>query len=187
MGIELTTLSESTQAFQSKMRAARFFFDHIQKLYQPGGVISKIPDELFYYVDAAIFEMHAASQMLLQMINVKSATNIESYRVNWGSNFKKQLRVNDGGLFTWWENFNASPEFHILESMRQYISHRGGSFLQAETSEDGSITLISIPVRFRYYQNLPQLKSSGKSIELLDELNALMVYLDEQFKDLQKA
>lgn len=63
MGIELTTLSESTQAFQSKMKAARFFLDYIQKLYRPEGVLSEIPNELFYYVDATIFEMHAASQM----------------------------------------------------------------------------------------------------------------------------
>lgn len=121
------------------------------------------------------------------MINVKSATNFESYKVNWNSSFKKQLNKNSEELFTWWETFNASPEFHILEGIRQCISHRGGSLLQTEVGEDGNITLISIPVRFRYYQNVPQLKPTGESIELLDELNALLVYLEKQFNDLESA
>ncbi|GEM_PF-2379665 len=184
MNIELPTLSESIHSFNLKMNAAYFFLKKIRGIYAPGGKFSEVPDELFYYVDAVIFELHAASQMFLQIINVKSGVNENAHMVSWNPKFKKNLKENNTKLFSWWEEFNISPEFHILEAMRQYISHRGGSFLQVEVDENENITLLSIPIRFRYYKGKPELKPTGQSIELIDELNNIALYLNASYKNL---
>lgn len=136
MDIETSSLPELQQAFHYKLNAAAFFIDQIKKIYRPDGKVSKTPDKLFYYVDAVIFELHAASQILLQIINVKAGVNERANIVNWGSNFKSLLKQKDRNFFDWWKVFNTSPEFHTLEAMRQYISHRGGNFLQAEINDD---------------------------------------------------
>lgn len=184
MDIEFPSLLESQQAFHSKMNAADFFIKKIKEIYRPDGKVSKIPDKLFYYVDATIFELHAASQTLLQIINVKAKVNERANKVNWSPNFQSQLKQKNQELFDWWEVFNISPEFHVLEAMRQYISHRGGSFLQAEINHDKKIVLLSIPVRFRYYKGKSELKPTGKSIELIDELISIGSFLKSKYAEL---
>ena len=184
MDIEFPSLAESQRDFHSKMKAAQFFLDHIKEIYRPDNKVSTIPDKLFYYVDAVIFELHAASQTLLQMINVKAGLNERADKVNWGSNFKSLLKQKNNDLFAWWEEFNIAPEFHVLESMRQYVSHRGGSFLQAEVTDDKKIVLLSIPIRFRYYQGKPELKPTGRSIELIAELTSIGSFLNSKYKEL---
>src|SRR3989344_1720879 len=85
MDIEFPSLPESQKAFHSKMKAASFFVERIKEIYKPDSNLPKDPpNELFYYIDAGIFELHAASQILLQIINVKSHVNKGANEVNGG-------------------------------------------------------------------------------------------------------
>src|SRR5258706_13043457 len=125
MDIEQSLLEELKLAFHTKMNAASFFLDQVKTIYEPEKDIPvELPNELYYFVDATIFELHAASQMLLQIVNIKGKVNFPSFKVNWNEGFRTQLKKNNQKLFKWWTEFNISTEFHILDGMRQHISHR---------------------------------------------------------------
>jgi len=185
MGIETPTISDLQTAFHSKMNAAGFFVDQIKKHYQPESNIVDIPDELYYYVDAAIFELHSASQMLLQIINVKSGACAQANKVSWNRQFKSLLEQKNKSLCDWWVKIDSSPDYCLLESMRQYLSHRGGNFLTAAI-RDGKIIMLSMPIRFRYVKGKTESKPTGKSIELLDELVSICHFLNAMYYELQK-
>lgn len=187
MDVEFPSVLESEQNFLSKINAADFFIDQIKNLYEPNAKIPRnIPAELYYYVDATIFELHAASQILLQIVNVKSGVKQRADKVNGGRVYQDLLKKTDNKLFEWWNDFNTSPKFHILEAMRQYISHRGGIFLQAEINENGDLILLTIPIRFRYYKEKPELKITDESAELVDELTTICLFLNLKYTELQK-
>jgi hypothetical protein len=174
------------QAFNSKMDAAYFFFEKIKEIYMPGeSSLKEIPNELFYYLDGVVFELHAASQLLLQIINIKSGLNKPTSLVAWNNRYQKLLKKINQGLYDWWISIDSSPEFNILEAFRQHISHRGGSFVIAATDEKGNIKLLSIPIRWRFKNGKPYQVPSGKSIELLDELRMIADNLNQRFSELK--
>ena len=187
MSIETPSLEELQEAFHTKMNAAKFFFDQLKKIYSPESNLKEIPNELYYYVDAVIYEFHSASQILLQIVNVKSKLGLPMYKVKWGANtnFQKVLKENNFKLYEWWKNVNSSSQYSLLESVRQYIAHRGRIILNA-AERDGVIIVLSFAVRFRYVAGKPESKATGKSIELLDEILFIADFLNEKYTELKK-
>ncbi len=185
MVLESPTMEELTQAFCSKMQAAYFFNQEIKKYYTPGSTNSTISNEVFYYTDATIYEMHSASQMLLQIINCKAKLNKSANEVSWNSKFQSELKKANPSLFDWWAAFNSSPQFHLLESVREYISHRGDNIINIAQGGD-QVMQASLAVRFRYYKKQRMFKPSRKSIELLDELKEIGIFLNKSYEELQR-
>jgi hypothetical protein len=153
MTIEIPSLAESKTNFRYKINAALFFIGEIKQIYIPESTYSKdIPNKLFYFVDGAIFELHAASQILLQIINVKSKINCNANEVNGGRKYQEKLKIINIQLYNWWQSFNNSPEFHTLEAMRQHIAHRGGTFLPMDL-DSNSQTCYVLYVNIVYTSN----------------------------------
>ncbi len=167
------------------MNAAHFFYKKIQNIYHPGGSKpSDISDELYYYFDGVIFELHAASQILLQIVNLKSGLNISTNNVSWNKTFQTSLKKKNKNLYDWWRGVNFSPEFHIIESMRQHIAHRGGTFLTSSINGKGYVDVLSIPIRWRHLKGKTYQIPSGKSIDLLDELMSFAQYMNRLYESI---
>ncbi len=184
-------MNSLSEAFKTKINAAKFFYKEISKLYTLGQSKS-LPDEFFYHLDGCIFELHAASQMLLQIINIKSGVNEEEFNVSWSPKFKNALKLKCEPMYEFWEKLDASPDFWILEATRQHISHRNSSIVNCVTEgEDGYIISVALAIRYRYKKNEetgkrePKLIPTGRSIELLDELKSIEEFLESKFEELQ--
>ena len=121
MNTKLPLVSDLQVAFNSKMNAAKFFFDKIKELNISSLNINNIPDELYYYVDATIFEFFAASQMFLQIINVRLEITDKLRRVSWNQEFQKALKSKNESIFNWWEEFYTSIDFSQIKGMREHI------------------------------------------------------------------
>lgn len=186
----IETIDSLSKAFLAKMQGASFFYNEIEKLYKPG-VLETLPVEFFYYLDAYFFEMHAASQMLLQIIYIKSEVNIKTYQVSWGNEgFRKSLEIKSQELYNFWENIDKSSEFWTLEAYRQHISHRGNSVIQLEKNDEGIINSLSLAIRYRYIYNKetktkePKLPPPGGPFELFDVLKSVSKFLEQKFTEL---
>ena len=106
--------ADLNHAYNSKMNAAHFFLKKIQEIYGPERLHQKsIPDEFFYYLDGVVFELHAASQLLLQIVNLKARVNKPPNRVSWNNSFQIALKKANPCLYAWWCTINASAEFHV--------------------------------------------------------------------------
>src|SRR5260221_6279530 len=127
MSTELPSLLDFQIAFNSKMNAAKFFFDKIKDLDISNLNITNVPDELYYYTDATIFEFFAASQMFLQIINIKLGITDKLYKVRWNPEFQVALKNKNEAVSNWWEKFYTSIEFCQIKGMREHISHKGGT------------------------------------------------------------
>jgi len=181
-----------SEAFKTKINAAKFFYKEISKLYTPNKSKLSLPDEFFYYLDGCIFELHAASQMLLQIINIKSGVNEEEYNVSWNPKFKIDLKSKCETMYEFWEKLNESASFWVLEATRQHISHRNSLIVNCATEgENGPIISVSLAIRYRYKKNEktgkrePMLIPTGRSIELLDELKSIGEFLESKFEELK--
>ncbi len=177
------TVESLSEAFNTKIDAARFFFEKLRsKEFDPRKRTS-IQNEFYYFLDACIFELHAASQMMLQIINIQSGLNRAPYQVSWNPSFKKELEQNSRNLFLFWEQIDHSSEFSILEAMRQYIAHRGRSGVSVSVDAQGIISVISIGVRYRYVidkvdgKRKPKQIITNGSIDIYDELPRVANYL----------
>jgi hypothetical protein len=187
MNEESPSLLDFQIAFNSKMNAAKFFFDKIKDLNISNLNITNVPDELYYYADATIFEFFAASQMFLQIINIKLGITDKLHKVRWNPEFQNALKNKNEIIFNWWEVFYTSIEFCQIKGMREYISHKGGTLLIFAYDHDQNDKVIAVTIpRFKYNKKNMEVLPTGKSIELLDELVEAANFLNMKFLELGK-
>jgi hypothetical protein len=174
-------------AFNEKMNAAFFFYNKLCDIWVPGTRINEVPNEIYYYSDAVVFELHAASQQLLQLINLKAQLDLPTHNAAWNAKFKRLLQEARPDLYEWWSKVSVTSEMCVLEGYRQHISHRGSSHLIfAHEGERGPVIAISIPVRWRSVSGVTVKASGGQSIELFDELKRIADELNQFYETLKK-
>lgn len=184
--LTMTNLQHLDQCFKYRLSAFEYFFEQLQHIYEPmklpiGDGVFGPPRELAYYLDATIFELHAASQIHLHLIASIAKINLAPHETQWNSRFKNALSATDKKLLGWLENYKLSPEIYLLDSYRNHIAHNGDTTF-AYTSFNGRIKEIVLDKRHMGDYSI----KTDKSIELIQEIIRVSKYLRDSHTQLLK-
>ncbi|HZM64557.1 MAG TPA: hypothetical protein VFB59_05475 [Candidatus Saccharimonadales bacterium] len=157
-----------------KLLAAEYFYGQIKNLYNPGMSGANFSNNIFFVCDALIWELYAAFDLSLFVINQKQNLGFTPYNVKWDIHFQEKLKKENLTLYSLLRSAQEKLWFKHLKKARRYITHHGQIYLSIDYNNQ-TINVASI--------GTPGILSGDGSIDLLDQtkrwIASMNIFLDK--------
>jgi hypothetical protein len=148
-------------AFAYKLGAAKYHFRQLETLSHEHVPLiiewtknhqDPVPSpmmEIFYHLDAFIYQLYSCFDMILQIINIQHGLGVAENKVSWGNEdnkpFKKKLRLSSPAVYQLLDDAFHADWFVELKRTRDHLAHRGFSALTVAYSEENETVLLMLP------------------------------------------